>query len=71
MKRNKPTHEPGLAEQLKRVIKEMRDAEDALVASGFSREQWLLIKKYVGSAIVQNQILALHSLSSFNPENEL
>ena len=71
MKRNKPTHEPGLAEQLKRVIKEMRDAEDALVASGFSREQWLLIKKYVGYAIVQNQILALHSLSSFNPENEL
>jgi hypothetical protein len=69
MKRNK-THEPSLDEQLRRVIREMHDAEDALIASGFSQEHWLLIKKYVGYAIVQNQIAALNSLRSFDPTNE-
>lgn len=62
--------EPNLAEQLRRVTQEMHDAEGALAASGFSQEQWLLIKKYIGYAIVQNQIVALNSLSSLNPTNE-
>jgi hypothetical protein len=38
----------SLDEQLRRVTQEMHGAEEALVASGFSLEQWMLIKKYVG-----------------------
>ena len=60
-----------MQEQLRRVTQEMHDAEDALIASGFSRDQWMLIKRFVGYAIVQNQIEALNSLSSFNPTNEV
>jgi hypothetical protein len=59
--------EPSLDEQLRRVTQEMHGAEEALVASGFSLEQWMLIKKYVGYAIVQTQIMALSTLSSFDP----
>lgn len=59
--------EPSLDEQLRRVTQEMHGAEDALVASGFSLEQWMLIKKYVGYAIVQTQIMALSTLSSSDP----
>ena len=62
MRRSK-MHKPSLAEQLRRVIKEMHDAEDALIASGFSEEQWMLIKRYVGYAIVQNQIAASRDLA--------
>ena len=57
---------PSIAEQLKRTTKEMHDVEDALVASGFSQAQWSLIKKYIGYAIVQNQIMALSTLASLN-----
>ena len=59
-------HAPSLAEQLRRATEEMHDAEDALVASGFSQAQWTLIKKYIGYAIVQNQIMALSTLDSLN-----
>jgi hypothetical protein len=60
----------SLAEQLKRATKEMHDAEDALVATGFSQAQWSLIKKYIGYAIVQNQIMALSTLDSLNITSE-
>ena len=59
--------EPSLDEQLRRVTQEMHNAEDALITSGFTLEQWMLIKKYIGYAIVQNQIMALSTLSSFEP----
>jgi hypothetical protein len=50
----------------------MHEAENALVALGFSLEQWMLIKKYLGYAIVQNQIVSLKSVtaSSFDHVNE-
>jgi hypothetical protein len=57
---------PSLAEQLKRTTKELHEAEDALLATGFSQAHWSLIKKYIGYAIVQNQILALSTLDSLN-----
>jgi hypothetical protein len=57
---------PSLAEQLRRATKEMHDAEEALVATGFSQAQWSLIKRYIGYAIVQNQIMALSTLDSLN-----
>ena len=61
---------PSLAEQLRRATKEMHDAEDALVATGFSQAQWSLIKNYIGYAIVQNQIMALSTLDSLNITSE-
>ena len=45
----------NLDEEIQKAVKDMDDAEDALAATGFSVEQWMLIKAYVLSAIVHNQ----------------
>lgn len=55
---------------MSRVTKEMDDAEDALIATGFSAEQWMLIKQYLFAAIVQNQIAVARALSSLPTSGE-
>jgi len=44
----------------------MHDAEDALADMGFPTDQWMLIKEYVGAAIVHNQISVAKALSEFS-----
>jgi hypothetical protein len=39
---------------IQRIAEEMRSTEDALIATGFSSEQWELIKKYIMSALSLN-----------------
>jgi hypothetical protein len=47
---------PSLDEEIKNASDEMEKAEDALVASGFSVEHWMLIKSYVADAIIHAQL---------------
>ena len=42
--------------EIQNAVQAMNDAEDALVQSGFSEDQWMLIKSYVLSAILHNQL---------------
>jgi hypothetical protein len=36
---------------------EMKSAKDALAATSFPKQQWALIKRYIVSAIIYNQIV--------------
>jgi hypothetical protein len=55
----------NIDEELQKSVKEMNDAEDALVQKGFSEEHWMLIKRYLLSAIVHNQLAMAKSLQEF------
>jgi hypothetical protein len=44
--------------ELERIKDEMNDAEDTLLDLGFPEDQWHLIRKYITSAILHNQITA-------------
>jgi hypothetical protein len=57
----------NLDEEIAKAAKDMDNAEDALVATGFSVEQWMLIKNYILSAIVHNQCHVAKSLQEFKP----
>jgi hypothetical protein len=41
----------NIESMLEQATKDMNDAEDALVRAGFPEEQWLLMRKYILSAI--------------------
>ena len=43
-------------EEFRKTHQDMYDAEDALVRMGFPPDQWILVKKYILSAILSNQI---------------
>jgi hypothetical protein len=45
----------SLDEEIKKERDEMDKAENALALSGFSVDQWMLIKGYVTSAILHSQ----------------
>ena len=49
----------NIDEELKRVTSELHEAEDNLLNSGFPEDQWILIRKYLTSAILQNQLTTL------------
>jgi hypothetical protein len=49
-------------EELRKAIIGMEDTEDALTATGFSVEQWELIKRYVLLAIHRNELAIAKSL---------
>lgn len=53
-------------EELRKTNQQMHDAEDALADMGFPTDQWMLIKEYVGAAIVHNQISVAKALSEFS-----
>lgn len=53
--------------ELDRSNHEAEEAEDALMASGFSAEQWLLIKQYIHSAIYGNQVAVARALQELPP----
>ena len=48
--------EVDLDKELQRVTQQMQDAEDSLITSGFSEAHWLLIRKYITSVILHNQL---------------
>ena len=37
--------------EIEKIVSEMNSTENALVATGFSSEQWELIRKYIMSAL--------------------
>ena len=47
--------EPDVDAELAKAAKAMNAAEDALNESGFSVDQWMLIKSYVNAAILHSQ----------------
>jgi len=60
----------NLDKELQRVEAEMNKAENDLIASGFSKDQWLLIRKYIASVILHNQLTtakAYQDMSSAGP----
>jgi hypothetical protein len=54
--------EINVNEELAKAKKEMNEAEDALVEAGFSEDQWMLIKQYILSAILHNQLIHLRTI---------
>jgi len=42
--------------EMQKAKQEMNDAEDALIQSGFSEDQWMLIKQYVHSVVMHSQL---------------
>jgi hypothetical protein len=54
-------------DEIKKTVKEMEEAEDALAAAGFSTDQWILIKKYIHSAILHNQIVFAKAWTNIPP----
>jgi hypothetical protein len=44
-------------EGLQKASKDMQAAEDALAATGFPEEQWMLIKQYVLHAVYYHQLV--------------
>jgi hypothetical protein len=60
----------NLDNELQRVEAEMNKAENDLITSGFSKDQWLLIRKYIASVILHNQLTtakAYQDMSSAGP----
>jgi hypothetical protein len=53
-------------EELRKVNQQMHDAEDALADMGFPTDQWMLIKEYIGAAIVANQITVAKAFSELS-----
>ena len=54
-------------QHLKKTIDDMKAAEDRLLESGFSQEQWHSIKKYIQASIFRFQLLygrALQEIST-------
>ena len=49
-------------ELLQAYKKEMEDAEDELANFGFPADQWMLIKQYIGAAILHNQIVVAKTM---------
>jgi hypothetical protein len=47
---------------IQRICKEMQSTEEALIATGFSPEQWELIRKYIISALDLNT----HAMANSN-----
>jgi hypothetical protein len=60
----------NIDEELQKANKEMNDAEDALAQTGFSVEQWMLIKNYVLSAILSNQLSMAKSMQEFGKSEQ-
>jgi hypothetical protein len=50
-------------QELTKAATDMHEAEDALVQNGFPVEQWMLIKQYIGAAIIQNTAIIANALS--------
>jgi hypothetical protein len=61
----------NIEEELEKAKTEMNNAEDALVQSGFSRAQWMLIKSYVLASISHGQLSVAQSLKEFGETKEL
>lgn len=59
-----------IGETLTAVTKEMDDAEDALIASGFPLEQWMLVRKFVLSAILRHQIVLAKAMENLPLEGD-
>jgi hypothetical protein len=55
-------------EELQRTNKEMHDAEDALAATGFSVDQWMLIKQYVLAAIEHRHLILAKKVNELSAE---
>jgi hypothetical protein len=59
--------EIDLDAELKRVTNEMYEAEDNLINSGFPKNQWLLIRKYIASAILHSQVTTAKAWKDLPP----
>jgi hypothetical protein len=58
-----------LDEQLAKLLQEMHEAEDKLIEVGFPEEHWMLIRKYVTTAIGHMQLLAVKGWEQLQPPN--
>jgi hypothetical protein len=52
---------PNYEAEMQKVAKEMQNTEEALLATGFSPEQWALIKNYILSALNLNEHASQHT----------
>jgi hypothetical protein len=57
-----PLQDINVEEELQKASKDMEDAEDELAATGFSVEQWMLIKRYILSAVHHQQLIELKAI---------
>jgi hypothetical protein len=62
--------ELSLDEELRNAEEDMRNAGEALLMSGFPKDQWDLIRKYTASAIAQSQCILFKTLQSL-PKSDL
>lgn len=49
-------------QRLQKAMDDMREAERQLIASGFSPDQWLLVKQYIQSSILHFQLAYARAL---------
>lgn len=60
-----------IAAEKQKAAQQMNDSEDSLIKTGFSLDQWMLIKEYILSAILHNQMViteASLNLPEISPE---
>ena len=55
----------NMDDEIAKARADMESSEDALIDKGFSEEHWMLIKKYILSAIVHNQIVVAKSQQDY------
>ena len=59
----------NMDDEVAKARADMESSEDMLVDKGFSEEHWMLIKKYIGAAIVHNQIVVSKTLQDYLAAN--
>jgi hypothetical protein len=52
-------------EELQNANKGMEETEDELAATGFSKEHWELIRRYILTAITRQELINLRSAHSW------
>lgn len=60
----------NLDEEMDKANQEMASAEAALAATNFPQEQWALIKRYIVSAVIYNQIVVARTVKTLAQQEE-